>query len=393
MQRNNNSVILPASILSIKNFLVNSIALFLPIYFVSIGFSGLQIGILISVFAVTSLISSSLVGFFSDRYPIKYLSVFSFSLLIIYSFGLSTTKNFWIIFILFLLGGLGNNISEISLTSFVFKIIEKKRAGKKLGIFNSITTIASGLGALIGGLLLAKINFTNIFALLALLFFLAILFSLFIKKIVIFRYSIQHYKGDLFKPEILFFIIIIFVFTLHWGAEYTSYALLLKNNLNLDQTVTGLYLGSAWIIYGIFIYFVSRHVDKDTFLSKTLYLGLVLSGLGHILFIYPNIFYSYLFRLMHEFGDAAIYMFLFLGMHRHFPSERIGGTLGLVLAVTIAGRFLGSLIFGPIGDLFGYHYPFIISGILTLLCLIIAYNYVNVIKSKNENKIKTVIKK
>ena len=77
---NKNSVVLPTSILSIRNFLVNSIIMFLPIYLSSIDFSGLQIGILLSIFAVTSLLSSFLSGYFSDRYPIKYLSILKFYL-------------------------------------------------------------------------------------------------------------------------------------------------------------------------------------------------------------------------------------------------------------------------------------------------------------------------
>ena len=103
------SIILPTSVLSIKNFLVNSIVFFLPIYFANIGFSGLQIGILLSVFAVTSLFSSFLAGLFSDRYPIKYISVFSFFLLMIYLFGLSSSVNFFVVLILFFIGGLGND--------------------------------------------------------------------------------------------------------------------------------------------------------------------------------------------------------------------------------------------------------------------------------------------
>ena len=369
------SIILPTSVLSIKNFLVNSIVFFLPIYFANIGFSGLQIGILLSVFAVTSLFSSFLAGLFSDRYPIKYISVFSFFLLMIYLFGLSSSVNFFVVLILFFIGGLGNNISDIALKSFVLKIMGKRDAGKKLGLFNSVTTVASGLGALAGGLLLVKMRFTNIFILLAFLFLVAILFTLFIKKIGTFKYSIEQYKGDLWKKEILFFIMLVFIFTMHWGAEGTSYALLLKENLGLSQFLTGLYIGTAWVIFGVMIYFVGRTIKDNSSLKKVIYAGLILSGLGHILFIYPNLFFSYFFRLIHELGDAAFEMFLFVGIYRHFPMERIGGTSGVILTVTIAGKFLGSLIFGPIGDLFGYQYPFIISGIMTLLCLFVANNY------------------
>jgi MFS family permease len=67
-------------------------------------------------------------------------------------------------------------------------------------------------------------------------------------------------------------------------------------------------------------------------------------------------------------------MYLMVGMQRYFPLERVGGTSGVVLTVTIAGRLLGALIFGPMGEHLGYHYPFILSGILTLLCLPLVYN-------------------
>jgi len=367
---NNNSILLPTSILSIKRFLVFSIFFYLPIYFSSIGFSGLQIGILLSVFAVTSLFSSFLAGFWSDSFPIRYLSIFSFSLLIIYLIGLSSTENFLSILILFFIGGLGSNVADISLTSFVLKVTEKKGSGKRLGIFNFVKTLASGLGALTGGLMLVRLTFTNVFILQALLFFVAILFTFFMRKIGTFRYSMGYYKGDLSRKEILLFIILIFVFTMHWGAEGTSYSLLLKKNFGLKQSSIALYIGSVWIIFGFFVYLISRRITDAMSLNKIIYPGLILSGLGHIFFTYPSLPLSYLFRLIHELGDAAFEMFLLVGIHRYFPSERIGGASGVVLTATIAGRLAGSLIFGPVGDLFGYQYPFILSGMLTLLCLL-----------------------
>ena len=369
---NNNSILVPTTIVSIKSFLLFSILFYLPIYFSGIGFSGFEIGILLSVFSITALASSFLAGLLSDRFPVRYLSALSFFLMVAYVTCLSLTGDFWIILAAFFVGGLGNNIADISLTSFVLKVTERKDSGTRLGVFNSIKTLAAGLGALTGGMLIAYLSFRKVFMVIALLFFVTILFTLGVRKIGTVRCSMEHYKGDLWKKEILYFILLIFVFTLHWGAEGTSYSLLLKEYFGLGQNAIALYVGSVWILYAFFIYLVSRKITETTSMHRIIYPGLILSGLGHILFIYPSLPVSYLFRLVHELGDAAFEMFLLVGIHRYFPSERIGGTSGVVLTVTIGGRLVGSLVFGPVGDFFGYHYPFILSGILTLLCLCIA---------------------
>ena len=225
-----------------------------------------------------------------------------------------------------------------------------------------------------GGLLIAQLPFQKVFFLLGCAFFLPIVLALLLKKITTFSYSLGHYRGDLWKKEILFFLMLIFVFTLHWGAEGTSYSLLLKDRFSLTQRSIGLYMGSIWILYALFIYGVSRVIKESTPLHWIIYPGLILSGVGHILFTYPSLPLSYVFRLVHECGDAAFEMYLLVGMHRYFPLERVGGTSGVVLTVTLAGRLLGSLIFGPLGEHLGYHYPFILSGILTLLCLPLVNN-------------------
>lgn len=369
------SIFLPTLIQSSKNFLINSIAFFLAIYLDSIGYSGLKIGLILSVFAVTSLFSSAIAGIISDRSQIKFVSIISFSSLMIYLFFLSTTKNFWIILFLFFLGGLGNNVSDIALKSYVMKIIPKKGSEKALGKFNSVITVASGSGALLGGIFLVNGSFENIFLLLAVLFFLLILITSFLPKIGTFKYSISYYKKDLFKKKILLFLILIFIFTIHWGAEGTSYALFLKNNLFLDQFSSAVYIGTMWILFGVMIYFIGLRIRCDSSLKKLIYYGLIFSGVGHILFVFSGVYLSYIFRLFHELGDAMFQMFLVIGIFRHFPTERIGGTSGVVLTVTIAGKFLGSLLFGSIGDIFGYGWPFIISGVMTLFCLVIAYHY------------------
>jgi len=75
-------------------------------------------------------------------------------------------------------------------------------------------------------------------------------------------------------------------------------------------------------------------------------------------------------------------MFLYIGMHRHFNPKRIGGTSGVILTVMIIGKLLGSMVYGPMGDYFGYEWPFIVSGILTILTIFIALKYFKVLNEK-----------
>ncbi len=368
------SILTPTLIMAAKNFLIFSILFYLPLYFAGLGFSGLQIGFLISLFAITSLCSSFLVGLLSDRLSLRYLSACSFILLIICFISLSRADHFWVIAVCLFIGGLGNNIADLSMTSFVLKVSDRKEGGIRIGIFNGMKQLASGLGALSVGLLIAQLPFQQVFFLLGCAFFLPMLLALLLKQISTFRYSLGHYRGDLRKREIVSFLILIFVFTLHWGAEGTSYSLLLKERFMLSQRAISLYMGSIWILFAVFIYGISRVIKESTPLHRIIYPGLILSGTGHILFTCPLLPLSYLFRLVHECGDAAFEMYLLVGIHRYFPLERVGGTTGAVLTVTLAGRLLGSLIFGPLGDQLGYHYPFILSGILTLLCLPLVNN-------------------
>ena len=172
------SILTPTLIMAAKNFLIFSILFYLPLYFAGLGFSGLQIGFLISLFAITSLCSSFLVGLLSDRLSLRYLSACSFILLIICFISLSRADHFWVIAVCLFIGGLGNNIADLSMTSFVLKVSDRKEGGIRIGIFNGMKQLASGLGALSVGLLIAQLPFQQVFFLLGCAFFLPMLLAL-----------------------------------------------------------------------------------------------------------------------------------------------------------------------------------------------------------------------
>ncbi len=102
-------------------------------------------------------------------------------------------------------------------------------------------------------------------------------------------------------------------------------------------------------------------------------LALVTSGLGHILMTIPNVGLSLTWRLVHGFGDALIMMEIYTTIARLFHVDRIGGHSSLINLVSVSGSFAGALIFGPLGAAYGYQWPLIISGCISLCLLPLAY--------------------
>ena len=87
----------------------------------------------------------------------------------------------------------------------------------------------------------------------------------------------------------------------------------------------------------------------------------------------PNVGISLSWRLVHGFGDALIMMESYTTIARLFHVDRIGGHSSLISLVSVGGSFAGALIFGPLGAAYGYQWPLIVSGCISLCLLPLAY--------------------
>jgi MFS family permease len=87
----------------------------------------------------------------------------------------------------------------------------------------------------------------------------------------------------------------------------------------------------------------------------------------------PFIYVSLAARLVHGLGDGAVTIVVYVGMAKLFHLDRIGGNSGLVFLVFSMSSVVGSLIYGPLGQEYGYAVPLIVSGIMTFLLTPIVY--------------------
>lgn len=363
------------SMMSSFKFIMNSMSFFWAIYYISLGFSGLQIGILFATTTITSLLLTIPTGITNDRVTPKRLIQFGTIILITEFILLSYTQNFYHILALILIGSFGAQIFMVSVDSLFYKTSGDQKPINRIKTYVSFYLLAAGLGVAFGGQLLGDIEFQKYFLIIAGLFGLILGMSFFLPKTDTIKLDIGSYKTDIFKPHILLFIAIIFSFAIHMGSELTSYGPFLKDNLGLTFPQMGLYMGVAIMCMFLSVRLTARALDNGASIRKIVTIGLLASGIGYLVMLHQYIPISFLGRLLHEAGDAMMFVFLYAGVAQFFKKERIGGNSGLITFTQSSGIFISSLIFAPLGENFGHEVPIIISGVTTLLAILLLKEY------------------
>jgi len=343
---------------------VNTIFFLVPLYFLKIGFNGWQIGIIISCFAFAPLLFSFPTGWVNDRFSIKRViqgALLALSLLFLLA---SWTKNFFLMAIIFLFLGIANNALDVSTNSLYYKDERDMDINKKYGLLVFWISLGPAVGTLLGGILTYFTSFQILFYAFS-LFILAVLAS--VRNFGQEKFelvSIKEYKLNLIRKKTIFFSILIFILTLHWGVEGTVYSPFLKKFFQLNNLQLSLYISLPLFALAFSAFFIGL-LKYNARINKRIFLfSMLLSGLGLILMVQSNVYLSFLFRIVHEIGDGFLGALNFLFISRLFEKRSIGGSSGVLLAIMTMGQMVGALFFSPLGYKVGLQYPFLISGLL-----------------------------
>jgi len=351
--------------------LTMSVMFFWAIFYNSVGLSGAQIGMIFATSSITGLISVLPSGFINDK--IKSRNLISFALLMLATqfIGISFFDNFTAIISFAFIGGIGNYLYIISSESIFYKSAGEQNKTKEIAIFQSILYFLMGTSIASSGYMMSlDIPFQKIILGGGVFFIILSAIAQLLPKSAIGNSTFVEYKKDILDKKVLLLLAFAFLFSMHYGSENTSYGLFLKETLGLNQSLVGLYMGSAIFIMGIFSIIAANSLKKID--SKyLLFISLLLSGIGQILMTNSTPIISYIFRVIHEIGDAGMFVFLAHGILSFFKSERIGGNNGILNFVIIIGSALSNIISGPIGEKFGYDTSLIIGGIMVLAALVV----------------------
>ncbi|MBU0662716.1 MFS transporter [Candidatus Micrarchaeota archaeon] len=356
----------------IKHLTTSFTWFYLSLYLISAGFSGLEIGVLLSLLTLTALFASFPAGMLNDRFGTSKPLVFGFILITVFYAGLYLFTGYWELVLLFALGGLGLNITKVSINNILFKSDMGPNAGTLFGKLNMWEHFGVAAGFFAGGFMLMFMEFGAVFLLSAFVFAIISVCSLFVGEGRRDRFPVAQYRGEIFNREVLFFLAVLFLYTMHWGAEITSYAPFLKTVLSLNLFETGIYMSIPVIFLALSAYLTGKAADSGRSLKKMLVFGLLLSGATHALMTVPVLEFSFAMRILHEIGDAIVIVLSFVLISRIFSIERRGGTSGFVFNTMIMGQFAGAVVFGALGAGAGYAIPLVAAGVLEILAAFLA---------------------
>lgn len=337
---------------------------YVPIYYESLGFIPIQIGVLMATFPLSSVFLSLPFGRLTDRYTQKGLTILGLILFWAFSFLFGYVRDLWAILFVVVAGSVGATLFRISCFSLFYKSTPSGGEGKRFGVVNSGLLIGFGTGPFVGGYLLKYIDFESFFKVVPLFLIPSLLLSLLLKEERVEFKRDSNLKALLLKKEVIAFLVLIFIFSLHIGVENVWLSIFLKEEIQMREEMIGVVYFAVGITLGVSALITGFLVDRMKRPLSLLGVGLFISGTLNILLPFLTTFIQVTAsRSIHVIGDSIFLVTFRLMALRLFPKEGLGGGVGLTQATFTSGILVGSLLSG----LFQWASPpFILVGLLSI---------------------------
>jgi len=350
-----------------RTLTVTSVFFLIPLHFLNIGFNGLQIGFIISCYALAPLLFSFPTGWINDRFSMAVVirsGLLAESLLLLL---VAWTGNFYLIAAAYLFLGMANNALTISLNSLYYKDEKIMDQNRKYGIYVFWVGFGPALGVFGGGFLMKFADFRVLLAVFSVIMLLVFLFARRFDHEKFHVVSFRDYRRDMLRKKTLLFVVYMFILALHWSVEGTVYSPFLEKWFGLNSLQISAYI-STGLFFLSFSAFLVGLLKFNVRANKRLLFGaMFISGAGLALMVNANLYVSLAFRVVHEIGDGALGALTTVFISRLFEKKSIGGSAGLLTSFQILGQMVGALVFSPMGYRYGLQYPFLICGALIVL--------------------------
>ncbi|MEW6079663.1 MAG: MFS transporter [Thermodesulfobacteriota bacterium] len=358
----------PVAVLSLYTVAVSITTFFVTVFFKeAMGFSAFQIGLLISIQAMTGILAAFPAGAGNDRFSSHLLITGSLVIQALCFFALATARSFTAVALFYMTWGLFSWVFRLSMDVYFLKTDTRNAIGRRIGFYQSWRFAGMITGTIGTGYIIDRLNFSGAFTIVAGVCVALALVSAFMPATVVARVRLADYRADFSSRRVLFFSFWVLLFASHWGAEQTCYALFLRNDLGLSFRGLGWYFAAEYVAIIIALTLAGQVVGAKAGFRKLAVSGLLLSGLGNIGMVMKPVSVSVLFRAVHGLGDGFMVVVMYYGISRLFSLAHLGGNAGLVHLFSMVGYIIGAMVYSPVGASFGYGHPLWVSGLLTML--------------------------
>ncbi|NLH49104.1 MAG: MFS transporter [Myxococcales bacterium] len=359
---------LPSLIVGGYGLFTSVMFFFMPIYFADeLGFSGIQIGQLYSVLALAGFLAALPAGLGNDRLTSRSLIIGALVVQGGALFLLNRVSLFPVVLAIYFVWSITNNVFRLSAEMQMLKSDTGERTSQRMSLFLACRFGGLAIGTFFAGYVLYRLDFRGTFLLIGLFCLFLIVPAYRLAPTPIAKNRLSAYWGDLKSWPVILFIGWMFLFTTHWGVEYTCYGLFLKRELHLSLTQMGHYMCVEYLAVLATALLIGPRMGRPGALTAYGIAGLLLSGVGHIGMVNHHVAVSLAFRALHGVGDGIIMVLTYLGIARLFDVNRMGGNAGAINLAMTLGMITGALIAGPLGEKVRYSLPIWVSGILLLL--------------------------
>lgn len=335
-----------------RSFLWNLVFFFLPLLLIDRGLSAGWRGVLLATMSASGVLFALFSGVLADRLSPRPVVGLGLLLTSLFFLLLATAQAPGLLFIAFLFGGLGGHLAQLGSEAYVYKLVAPDKNASGLAGLVTAYVVAMALGLVVGGLMLRTdaaqaLCFGGAAGTLLLVAWVPKLWKLPPAKL-----DVSSYLKDARLPGARALLLICVLTRLHWGTELTCYAPFLEQSLGLDRLWVGLFMAGPIALFGMSSFLGGRVLDRRPG-QLLLVVGLLASGVGHIGFAASSgVVAALAWRVVHELGEAIVIVGVFRTLGRLFPSERSGGSVGLVGLVSASAAAIGALMSVYVGEWF-----------------------------------------
>jgi MFS transporter, ACDE family, multidrug resistance protein len=358
----------------VTSFGAHIVAVNLPSYAQKVGIGLAVIGLLIAAYDFAEIIAKPIFGSLADKQGMKKTMLVGITVFTAASLLYLIIPPQLLLLVRFLQGIGAAALSAVSLA--LVGVYYKKNRGRAYGIYNAIKGAGYVVSPVVGGLIVAKSDFSFIFIAAAAIGVLAFLLSLFLPKSKEDKkaeldgddnFSLKSFLTVFKQKELLPWYVIIVVNMFFVGILFGFLPVRIYE-LHYTPFVSGLFISVVAISYLIIQPIAGFLADKVE-ATKTIQLGLIISAFSIIFIPFVQGIPLILVSILAGIGVGTVWTNTDTLMSNLAKSGKLGETMGIAGSFKEFGDMIGPILIGILAQIFGLSVGFVICGILGLFSI------------------------